>query len=108
MRRNRCETPERKSRVTVLRVTIRVTSAAFQTQAKQMWLGYNLPRIPAGLVQGIALERDYVCHCLGECIYREEIDSEIGDLVGMPLPGPKWFSYVRYNRPHLGKRRRNY
>jgi hypothetical protein len=83
--------------------TIRVTSAAFQTQAKQMWLGYNLPRIPAALVQGIALEQDYVCRCLGECLYGEELDSEIGDLVGMPLPGRKWFSYIRYNRSYLGK-----
>lgn len=83
--------------------TIRVTSAAFQTKVKQMWLGYNLPRIPAALVQGIALEQDYLCRCLGECIFGEEIDSEIGDLVGMPLPGQKWFSYVRYNRSYLGK-----
>jgi uncharacterized protein len=83
--------------------TIRVTSAAFGTKAKQMWLGYNLPRIPAALMQGISLEQDYLCRCLGQCIYGEDIDSEIGDLIGTPPPGNKWFSYVRYNRSYLGK-----
>jgi hypothetical protein len=83
--------------------TIRVSSAAFKTTAKQMWLGYQLPRIPAALMQGVALEQDYLCRCLGECIFGEDIDSEIGNLVGMPVPGPRWFSYVRYNRSYLGK-----
>lgn len=83
--------------------TIRITSAAFQLAAKKMWLGYHLPRIPAALIQGIAVEQDYLCRCLGECIFGEQLDSEIGDLVGMPLAGPKWFSYVRYNHSFLGK-----
>jgi hypothetical protein len=83
--------------------TIRVTSAAFKTKAKQMWIGYHVPRIPAALMQGVGLEQDYLCRCLGECLYGEEIDSEIGDLIGMPLPGPKWFGYVRYNKSYLGK-----
>jgi hypothetical protein len=82
--------------------TIRVTSAAFHTKVKQMWLGYQLPRIPAALMQGVALEQDYVCRCLGECLFGEEIDSEVGDMVGMPLPGPRWFSYVRYNKSYMG------
>ncbi|MGC1187292.1 MAG: patatin-like phospholipase family protein [Candidatus Acidiferrales bacterium] len=81
----------------------RFSTAAFETTAKQMWLGFNLPRIPAALIQGISLEQDYICRCLGECLYGEPVDSEIGDLVGLDLPGPKWFSYVRYNRSFLGK-----
>jgi hypothetical protein len=68
-----------------------------------MWLGYHLPRIPGALIQGIALEQDYVCRCLGECLFGEQVDSEIGDLVGLPVAGPKWFSYVRYNQSFLGK-----
>jgi hypothetical protein len=83
--------------------TIRVTSAAFSTTANQMWLGYHLPRIPAALIQGIALEQDLICRCLGECLFGEELDSEIGNLVGLPNPERKWFSYVRYNRSYLGK-----
>lgn len=87
--------------------TIRVSSAAFHTQAKQMWLGFNLPRIPAALIQGIAVEQDYLCRCLGQCLFGEEIDSEIGDLsvksLGGKFPMQKWFSYVRYNKSYLGK-----
>jgi hypothetical protein len=83
--------------------TIRVTSAAFGLQASKMWLGYHLPRIPAALIQGIALEQDFICRCLGQCLFGEDIDSEIGNLVEMPHPERKWFSYVRYNRSYLGK-----
>ncbi len=83
--------------------TIRITSAAFDTTARKMWLGYHLPRIPAALIQGIALEQDYVCRCLGECRFGEEVDSEVGALIDMELPGRKWFSYVRYNQSFLGK-----
>jgi hypothetical protein len=82
--------------------TIRVTSAAFHKKVRQMWLGYHLPRIPAALVQGIALEQDFLCRCLGECIFGEPIDDEVGDLMATSLSGPKWFSYVRYNRSYLG------
>jgi hypothetical protein len=83
--------------------TIRITSAAFHKNVRQMWLGYHLPRIPAALVQGINVEQDYLCRCLGECLFGEPIDDEIGDLVQMPLAGRKWFSYVRYNRSYLGQ-----
>jgi hypothetical protein len=83
--------------------TIRVTSAAFRTTARQMWLGYHLPRIPAALIQGIALQQDYLCRCLGDCIFGEELDQEVRDLIGLELPGRKWFSYVRYNHSFLGK-----
>jgi len=40
---------------------------------------------------------------MGECLYGEQIDSEIGDLIGMSVTGQKWFSYVRYNQSFLGK-----
>jgi hypothetical protein len=82
--------------------TIRVLSAAFQRTAQQMWLGYHLPSIPAALMQGISVEQDYICRCLGACIYGEEIDSEIGNLVNLGVPGPRWFSYIRYNQSFLG------
>ena len=82
--------------------TLRIASAAFQRTAQQMWLGYHLPSIPTALMQGISLEQDYICRCLGTCLYGEEIDSEVGDLIHLPVPGPKWFSYVRYNQSFLG------
>jgi hypothetical protein len=83
--------------------TVRVTSAAFQKKVSDMWVGYNLPRIPAALIQGIALEQDYLCRCMGKCIFGEKLDSEIGDLVDLNESGHKWFSYIRYNRSFMGK-----
>jgi uncharacterized protein len=83
--------------------TIRVLSAAFGTQMKKMNLAYNLPRIPMALMQGIAQEQDFVCRCIGQCLHGEKLDSEIGDLIEASLPGPKSFSYVRYNKSYLGK-----
>lgn len=65
---------------------------------RKLWLGYNAARIPGALIQGIAWEQDYLCRCLGKCIYGESLDDEIGDLIGAPLPGERWFSYVRYNQ----------
>ena len=53
----------------------------------------------------------YLCRCLGECIFGEIPDGEVGDLVDamddasqgkypvwQPRPGESWFTYVRYNR----------
>jgi hypothetical protein len=83
--------------------TVRFSLAAPYKNVRQMWVGYNAPRIPAALIQGIALEQDYLCRCLGQCIHGEELDSEIGNLEGTALPGRSWFSYVRYNRSYLGQ-----
>lgn len=83
--------------------TIRVSLAAADRNARNMWVGYNASQIPAALIQGIALEQDYLCRCLGQCIHGEELDSEIGDLKGAALPGRSWFSYVRYDRSYMGK-----
>ena len=65
---------------------------------RRLWIGYNATRIPMALIQGIAWEQDFLCRCLGQCVYGEPLDSEIGDLVGAPLPGERWFSYIRYNK----------
>ncbi len=81
--------------------TVRVSLAAADIAASRMWVGYNARQIPAALIQGIALEQDYLCRCLGQCIHGEELDSEIGTLEGA-LPGRNWFSYVRYNKSYMG------
>jgi len=81
--------------------TLRFTSR-LPGKLRKLWLGYNVSRIPPALIQGIAWEQDYLCRCMGECLYGEELDSEIGDLVGTPLPGRAWFSYVRYNQSFRG------
>ena len=83
--------------------TIRFSLAAANKAMRRMWVGYNLPRIPLALIQGIGLEQDYLCRCLGQCLYGEELDSEIGNLQGAALHGREWFSYVRYNKSYLGR-----
>jgi hypothetical protein len=79
--------------------TIRFPSG-LPKKAVRLWVGYNAARIPAALIQGAASEQDYLCRCLGECIYGDPIDSEVKSLIGVPLPGQRWFSYVRYNRSY--------
>jgi hypothetical protein len=68
--------------------------------AVNLWVGYNAAHIPAALIQGAANEQDYLCRCLGQCLYAESIDREIGDLVTDAIPREPWFSYVRYNRSY--------
>lgn len=73
-------------------------SSGLPRKIRSLWVGYNAARIPVALIQGIAWEQDFVCRCLGQCIFGEPLDTEIGDLVGAPLPGDRWFGYVRYNK----------
>jgi hypothetical protein len=79
-------------------------SSALPAKVQKLWLGFNAASIPPALIQGIAWQQDYLCRCLGECLYGEPLDSEIGDLVGVPLPGARWFSYVRYNQSYKTER----
>jgi uncharacterized protein len=83
--------------------TIRFALAAADKNIRRMWVGYNLPRIPLALIQGIGLEQDYLCRCFGQCLHGEDLDDEIGNLENASLPGRNWFSYVRYNRSFLRK-----
>ena len=83
--------------------TVRFSLAAADKNARNMWIGYSAAQVPAALIQGIALEQDYLCRCLGHCIHGEELDSEIGNLEAAALPGRNWFSYVRYNRSYMGR-----
>ena len=75
-------------------------SSALTAKMKNLWIGNNVSLIPSALIQGIAWQQDYLCRCLGHCIFGEKLDSEIGDLVSTQLPGSRWFSYVRYNKSY--------
>lgn len=79
--------------------TLRFTSA-LPRKAQSLWLGYNAATIPTALMNGVAWQQDFLCRCLGDCIYADKLDSEIGDLMGVPLSGRSWFSYVRYNKSY--------
>lgn len=83
-------------------------------------LGIMATKIPtavlqttSALMQSIGWQQDFLCRCLGDCIFAEKLDAqtmcgekldaEVGDLLcgnpaGAPPAGRSWFSYVRYNR----------
>lgn len=85
-------------------------SSALEVKNEKLWLGHNARKIPVCLLQTIAWQQDYLCRCLGECLFGELLDREVGYLsesldrrssgnypVWTQRPGPPWFSYVRYN-----------
>jgi len=60
------------------------------------------------LLQSMGWQQDFLCRCLGDCIFGDSLDVEAGDLhVDSPLSAPpsgrSWFSYVRYNRTYKKK-----
>ncbi len=75
-------------------------SAGLPKKAEKLWLGYHAAKIPAALIQGVAWQQDYLCRCLGRCLYGETLDSEIGELIATCPPGEPWFGYVRYNHTY--------
>jgi hypothetical protein len=79
--------------------TIRFSSG-LPKKLRKLWLGKNVSLIPSALIQGIAWQQDYLCRCLGKCLYGDELDGEIGNLISAQLPGSRWFSYVRYNQSY--------
>lgn len=64
-----------------------------------MNLLYNATSLPSALMAGALYQQDLLCRALGKCLYGDELDREVGNLVGGETqPGaPKQFSYVRYN-----------
>jgi patatin-like phospholipase/acyl hydrolase len=79
--------------------TMRFPTAA-EDAKERLWLGYYAAKIPAALIQGVAWQQDYLCRCLGECLYGEPLDSEIEHQIGTGMPAHPWFTYVRYNQTY--------
>ena len=46
-------------------------SSRLQVKDEKLWLGHNAKHIPVALLQTIAWQQDYLCRCLGECLYGE-------------------------------------
>jgi uncharacterized protein len=94
--------------IRVISVGTLAFSSELPVSNPKLWLGYFAAQIPVALLESIAWQQDYLCRCLGECIFGEPLDSEVGDLnvenpFSAPPPGRSWFSYVRYN--HRYKKR---
>jgi patatin-like phospholipase/acyl hydrolase len=64
-----------------------------------MNLLYNAGSIPSALMYAALNEQDMLCRIFGKCVAGDELDREVGGLIGAKGPvGPnKLFTYVRYN-----------
>lgn len=66
----------------------------------EMNLVYNAATIPSALMFAAANEQDMLCRIFGDCLAGDELDREIGNLIGDGSRGPvgeKLFTYARYN-----------
>ncbi|MGZ6613113.1 MAG: patatin-like phospholipase family protein [Solirubrobacteraceae bacterium] len=67
-------------------------------QPGDMNLVYNATSVPAALMFAALNEQDALCRVFGDCRHGDELDLEIGDLIGSRGPAdPKLFTYLRYN-----------
>lgn len=72
----------------------------------EMNLVYNATTIPAALMFAAQNEQDMLCRIFGDCLAGDELDREIGDLVGEGSRGAvseKLFTYLRYSAD-IGRR----
>ena len=65
----------------------------------EMNLLYNAGSLPSALMYAALNEQDTLCRVFGKCLAGDELDREVGTLIGTKGPvGPdKLFTYVRYN-----------
>jgi len=63
----------------------------------EMNIFYNTTSISAALMFSALMEQDFLCRVFGKCLAGEPLDREVGNMVGKRGPGPKLFTYVRYN-----------
>jgi uncharacterized protein len=65
----------------------------------EMNLIYNAGSIPSALMYAALNEQDTLCRVFGRCLAGDELDREVGNLIGVKGPvGPrKLFTYMRYN-----------
>jgi len=67
-------------------------------KADDINLIYNATRIPSALMYAALNEQDLLCRVFGSCLAGDQLDREVGDLIGKNGPvSPKLFTYVRYN-----------
>jgi hypothetical protein len=65
---------------------------------EDMNLIYNASSIPSALMFAALNEQDLLCRVFGDCRHGDDLDREVGDLIGAQGPAhPKLFTYLRYN-----------
>jgi patatin-like phospholipase/acyl hydrolase len=67
-------------------------------QPGQMNILYNASSIPSALMFAALNEQDFLCRVFGDTLAGDELDRELGDMIGRKGPAAeKLFTYVRYN-----------
>ena len=56
-------------------------SSELRVKNPKLWLGYYVAQIPAALLQATGWQQDYLCRCLGDCLFGEKLDREAGYLM---------------------------
>jgi patatin-like phospholipase/acyl hydrolase len=85
--------------------TGRIRSVLKSSSWRELNIGTSLLHAPAGLMENISLQQDFLCRVIGSCIFGDDIDSEVGNLLcaeGLPTEDKK-FSYVRYDHRFNGE-----
>ena len=73
-------------------------SANKDLQPGQMNLLYNASSVPSALMFAALNEQDFLCRVFGDTRAGDELDSEVGTMIGKKGPtGEKLFTYLRYN-----------
>ena len=69
-----------------------------ELEPEHMNVVYNATSVPAALMFAALNEQDMLCRVFGDCRHGDELDREVGDLIGSLGPAePKLFTYLRYN-----------
>ena len=91
--------PTGKDEMLVVSIGTGTSPKANQDLAPEdMNLIYNASSIPSALMVAALNEQDFLCRVFGDCLHGDELDREVGDMIGTPGPvDPKLFTYVRYN-----------
>jgi patatin-like phospholipase/acyl hydrolase len=67
-------------------------------QPGQMNILYNASSIPSALMFAALNEQDFLCSVFGDTLAGDELDREVGTMIGKKGPtAEKLFTYVRYN-----------
>jgi len=65
---------------------------------EEMNILFNATKLPSALMFAALNEQDFLCRTFGKCLAGDELDREVGDMIGKKGPVPKkLFTYMRYN-----------
>ena len=65
---------------------------------EEMNILFNATKLPSALMFAALNEQDFLCRTFGKCLAGDQLDREVGDMIGKKGPMPKkLFTYMRYN-----------